>query len=222
MYNGENSKGNGISIVGRCQRKVFVKHETVLGNVEQKGSKSYVTTSFICIRRFFPRVSTYCGGSARATGGRDNFNALYINLITLVFGAQGYVLLSSNDINFNFGLRAALIAGLSVIGSLLALTLQRTLNKIDALNKFRYRKLAKWEAQLNLPAEFRYYTEENTLYSEKPDPDADPDILKKLTSARGILDDLPTVMSIIFVSVLILVGVAVFIHYGLHEAIIIP
>jgi hypothetical protein len=73
-----------------------------------------------------------------------------------------------------------------------------------------------------LPAEFRYYTEENTLYSEKPDPDADPDILKKLTSARGILDDVPTIMSTIFVGVLILVGVAAFIHYGLNEPIVIP
>ncbi|MBA3826454.1 MAG: hypothetical protein H0X24_21450 [Ktedonobacterales bacterium] len=144
---------------------------------------------------------------------RDNFNALYINLITLVFGAQGYVLLSSNDINTNFILRAGIIAGLSLLGFYLAVALKRNLNKINDLNRFRYRKLEEWEAKLPLPPEFRYYTSENAYFSSEQNS------AYKNKTTLSILVDVPDVMRVAFVGEVVLVAISAFFHFVLHMAI---
>jgi hypothetical protein len=156
-------------------------------------------------------------------GARDSFNTLYVNLITLIFAAQGYVLLTTNDLNTNLTLRAALIFGLSIIGSFLCWALRRTLGKIDALNSYRYKKLAEWEATLNLPPDFRYYQKENEIYMDgKPVPELAPKARARITAANGILDDLPTVMIVLFGLIAVAAAAALYLHIVQHVTLMLP
>jgi hypothetical protein len=100
---------------------------------------------------------------ARGLGDRrETLNDLFLGLITLILGAQGYLMITTKDSD----LRATIyIIAVGAFGYRLAWVWAKVLESYKALLNFRYHVLKEWERAL--PENQRYYISEDALYDAK-------------------------------------------------------
>lgn len=101
---------------------------------------------------------------ARALGDRrETINDLFMGLVTLMLGAQGYLLVNSKDTDLH---TTIYIACIGLFGAYLCRIWRSVLEGYRTLLNFRYHVLKQWE-QAWFAADQRYYVSEDALYDPK-------------------------------------------------------
>jgi hypothetical protein len=101
---------------------------------------------------------------ARALGDRrETINDLFMGLVTLMLGAQGYLLVNSKDTDIH---TTIYIACIGVFGAYLSRVWRSVLEGYRTLLNFRYHVLKQWERNW-FAADQQYYVSEDALYDPK-------------------------------------------------------
>lgn len=104
---------------------------------------------------------------ARALGDRrDAINSMFVNIVSLIAGGAGYVLINKP------GSAAGLVVVLAacIFGWRLCHVWEDVLGNYKWLLNFRYQTLKEWESRYDFPSLRRYYTSEDLLYGPLKTP----------------------------------------------------
>jgi hypothetical protein len=91
---------------------------------------------------------------------RDRVSSIFLSILSLMLGAQGYLLVTNRDSDIR---STALIWIIALFGSWLCQTWRRAILSFKELLNFRYYALKHWEGEL-FPDDERYYVAEEVLY----------------------------------------------------------
>ncbi len=91
---------------------------------------------------------------------RDRVSSMFLSVITLILGAQGYLLVSNKDSDLR---SAVLIWVATLFGTWICLTWRRAIASFKELLNFRYYALKRWESDA-FTRELSYYIAEDVLY----------------------------------------------------------
>ena len=91
---------------------------------------------------------------------RDRVTTIFLSVITLTLGAQGYLLATTKDGEVR---ATILVWAIAFFGTWLCLTWRRALLTFKELLNFRYFTLKQWEG-LEFPDDEQYYVAEDVLY----------------------------------------------------------
>lgn len=91
---------------------------------------------------------------------RDRVSTMFLSVITLVLGAQGYLLVSNKDSD----LRSTVLIWIATLfGTWICVTWRRAIASFKELLNFRYYALKRWESDA-FAQELSYYIAEDVLY----------------------------------------------------------
>jgi hypothetical protein len=103
-------------------------------------------------------------GDARALGDRrETVNNLYVGLITLILGAEGYLFIYIKNSEVSGVVLSAVVG---VFGIVLSFVWRQVLSNYKKLLDLRYKVLIEWERAF--PEDKRYYSREDALYYSIP------------------------------------------------------
>jgi len=142
---------------------------------------------------------------ARALGDRrETINDLFIGLVTLLLGAQGYLLINSKDSDLH---TSVYITCIGLFGAYLCRVWNNVLEGYRTLLNFRYHVLKEWERSW-FAVDQQYYVSEDALYDPRlalkpPTPlvASYADQLQKIRPFINIYKLMPRLMFLVFIAV---------------------
>lgn len=155
---------------------------------------------------------------ARALGDRrETINNLFVGLVTLILGAQGYIITSASDTELK---GTVIIVALSIFGFIICQVWRNVLFSYRILLNFRYEVLKTWET--HFPPGQRYYLAEDIIYEHNPQEDPERPLanryLKTLKTSHGKtypFVDIYRVIPSIMLSGFVVIGLGQITFYGL-------
>lgn len=91
---------------------------------------------------------------------RDRVTSIFLSVVTLTLGAQGYLLVTYKDLDIR---STVIICVAALFGTWVCLTWRQTIRSFKELLNFRYFMLKQWERE-SFPEDERYYIAEDVLY----------------------------------------------------------
>src|SRR5579884_3357051 len=133
---------------GRVAMQDFARTRTATETPEETPEKSAVPP----LKKQYQLVIE----DARALGQRrDTLTTMFLSVITLILGAQGYLLLQSED---KVPGDTVMIVALMFFGLVLCRQWLQSLKSYDTILNYRYETLKRWEQAF--PEQQRFYTRE--------------------------------------------------------------
>ncbi|HEY7983496.1 MAG TPA: hypothetical protein VID73_04970 [Ktedonobacterales bacterium] len=134
---------------------------------------------------------------------RDRVSSLFLSLITLILGAQGYLMVQGR----NDGTTFVLIWLAAIFGAWLCLIWRRAILSFKELLNFRYFILKRWEQQ-GFTEDLRYYVAEDVLYHPHEPGVAIPPLAAEYVRRRKVPFFSDTYSRLPLAGVLALAGIA--------------
>lgn len=128
--------------------------------LEPSATPSVPATSTTSEPGFFRQYRLVSQAARALSEQRDRVSSMFLSIVTLTLGAQGYLLVSNKDSDPR---STFLIWIAALFGTWICLTWQRAIRSFKELLNFHYYALKRWERDA-FAEELSYYVAEDALY----------------------------------------------------------